>query len=165
MPNTQAISALGDLCPVPNVSDIDSFSRCSVYLRLFFNNELLGHATGLLARTDEGIFIVTALHNLTGREPDGRCKSSTGGLPNVVEVTGYNFQTRLSLYDQRNDPNSDSYLFWRHPLGPRIDVCALPIRQGADASSSLDSSFLDPTHHGATVRLSICPTLLRRRLS
>ena len=151
--------------PRPNVTDIDSFSRCSVYLELFFNEERLALATGVLARTHRGSFLITALHNVTGREPDGRCKSPTGGLPNVMEVTGDNFQTRLSLYDQRNDPNSDSYLFWRHPLGPRIDVCALPIRQGADASSSLDSSFLDPTHHGATVRLSICPTLLRRRLS
>ena len=141
--------------PRANVSDIDPFSRCSVYLHLFFDNELLGRATGLLARTNQGIFLVTALHNLTGREPDGRWKSSTGGLPNVVEVTGYDFQTRLSLYDQGNDPNNDNYVFWRHPLGPRIDICALPIRQGANAASSLDSSFLDPTGHGATVKLSI----------
>lgn len=142
--------------PHPNARDIDSFSRCSVFLRLFFNEEPLACATGLLARAANGqLFLITALHNLTGREPSGRCKSTNGGLPNFVEITGYHFQTRLPLYDQGNDPNTCNYAFWRHPTGPDIDICALPISQSANAASSLDSSFLHPTGHAATVKLYI----------
>src|SRR5947209_5441601 len=139
--------------PRPNVNNITSLSRCSVYLELFFNEQPLALATGVLARTARGTFLITALHNLTGREPGGRYKSSTGGVPNFVQITGYNFQTRLPLYDQQNNPNNN-YLFWRHPIGPRIDICALPI-SGVTATSSLDPSFLDPDAHGATVRLFI----------
>src|SRR5260370_18562790 len=142
--------------PHPNTRDIDSFSRCSVSLRLFFQGELLATAPGLLAQTGNGrLFLITALHNLTGREPDGRCKNANAGLPNCVEITGYYFQTRLPLYDQENDPNTSNYAFWRHPAGPNIDICALPISQSAHAASSLDSSFLHPTNHGATVKLYI----------
>ncbi len=140
--------------PRPNVNDIDSFSRCSVYLELFFNEQRLALATGVVARAHRGTFLITALHNLTGREPDGRCKNFSGGVPNFVQITGYNFQTRLPLYDQENNPNNNNYLFWRHPLGPKIDICALPIAQVA-STSSLDPSLLDPTAHGATVKLFI----------
>ena len=139
--------------PRPNVNDIHALSRCSVYLELFFNERSLALATGVLASTGARTFLITALHNLTGREPDGHYKSSTGGVPNFVQITGYDFQTRLPLYDQENNPNNN-YLFWRHPLGPRIDICALPI-SGVSATSSLHPSFLDSDAHGATVRLSI----------
>ena len=142
--------------PHPNARNIDSFSRCSVFLRLFFNEELLACATGLLAQAaNRRLFLITALHNLTGREPNGRCKSTRGALPNSVEITGYYFQTRLPLYDQDNDPNTCNCAFWRHPTGPDIDICALPISQPAHAASSLDLSFLHPTNHGATVKLYI----------
>jgi hypothetical protein len=141
--------------PHPNTEEISSFSRCSVYLRLFFQEELLARATGLLAHTAAGSFLITALHNFTGREPDGRCKSSTGGVPNFVEVTGDYFQARLPLYDEDNNPNTCGYQFWRHPLGPQMDVAALPIRQGVYSASALHASFLHPTQHAATVKLFV----------
>jgi hypothetical protein len=141
--------------PHPNIEDVSSFSRSSVYLRLLFQNELLARATGLLAQTPgHGTFLITALHNFTGREPDGRCKSSTGGVPNFVEITGYWFHQRLALYENGNDPNTCTYKFWRHPLGPLLDIAVLPV-QGAQAASALDASFLHPTRHGAFVRLSV----------
>lgn len=139
--------------PRPNVNDIHPFSRSSVYLELFIDEQSLALATGVLARAAERTFLITALHNLTGREPDGRYKSPTLGVPNVVKVTGYNFQACLPLYEGENHPNND-YLFWRHPLGPKVDICALPI-SGVAATSALDTSFLDRACHGATVRLSI----------
>jgi hypothetical protein len=138
----------------PNASNIESFSRGSVYLELFFNEKRLARATGLLAQASGRTFLITALHNLTGREPNGSLKSDTGGVPNFMQITGYNFETRLPLYDKENDPNNDDYLFWRHPLGPKIDICALPILE-ANAISSLDPSFLDPVGHAATVKLSV----------
>jgi hypothetical protein len=140
--------------PPQNVTDINPLSKCSVHLELFFNEQSLALGTGVLARAAERTFLVTALHNFTGREPDGRYKHSELGVPNLVQITGYNFQTRLPLYDQVNNPNNDNYLFWRHPLGPKIDICALPI-SGVPNVSSLDPSFLDRTGHAATVRLFI----------
>jgi hypothetical protein len=137
----------------PNASNIEWLSRCSVYLELFFNEERLARATGLLALTSRGTFLITALHNLTGREPNGRAKSCTGGIPNWVQITGYNFETRLPLYDQDNNPDNN-YLFWPHPRGPKIDICALPILE-VKAASLLDPSFLDPVGHAARVKLSI----------
>ena len=50
--------------PHPNIEDVSSFSRSSVYLRLLLQNELLARATGLLAQTlGHGTFLITALHN------------------------------------------------------------------------------------------------------
>jgi hypothetical protein len=74
-------------------------------------------------------------------------------LPNFVEITGDNLQATLQLYDQDNDPNTCNYAFWRHPAGPNIDICVLPISQ--PASSSLDPSFLHPKDHAAMVKLYI----------
>ena len=136
-----------------NTSDIEWYSRCSVYLQLFFDEERLASATGVLAHTARGTLLITALHNFTGREPNGRLKSSTGGVPNFVQITGYNFESRLPLYDQDNNPDNN-YLFWRHPRGPNIDICALPVKE-VKAASSLDSSLLDPVGHAAYVKLSI----------
>lgn len=140
----------------PNVKGIESFSRSSVYLRLFFQEQPLALATGLLAKAiNRQVFLISALHNMTGREPDGRCKSATAALPNFVEITGWHFQARLPLYQNNNDPNADAPFFRRHRLGANIDVCALSLKNPALDTLALDSSFLDPVYHGATVKLSI----------
>lgn len=142
--------------PPPNVSAVDGFSLSSVYLRLFFNDEGLGSATGLLARDTRGrLLLITALHNFTGREPDGRCKRSDGGVPNVADVTGFHFHARVALYTGGNDPNSDHAVFFVHPGGPQIDISVLPLNRDAFAASSLDPSFLDPAHHAARVTLAV----------
>lgn len=139
-----------------NVADVDAFSRCSAHLTLFYNTQRLAVGSGLLARTSaEKVLLITALHNLTGREPDGRCKSKTAGVPNFVEIKGFHFSERLPLYDGHNEPSQSNPLFWRHAQGPKIDICALPIIKGAHPASTLDDSFLDRMSYGNYVQLSI----------
>ena len=139
-----------------NTADFHSFSRCSVYLEIFYEDQLLAIGTGLVARTPQGqLFLLTALHNLTGREPDGRCKSPTGALPNKLQLTGYYFQTELLLYSNTNNPLTEPPLFLQHSRGPSVDVGALALGHRVPSTSSLDPSFLDPTSYARFVRIEI----------
>lgn len=141
--------------PHPNTAQMDSFSRCALYLRMFYGNELLSTGTGLLARAASSVHLFTALHNFTGREPNGACKSPTGGIPNRVEITGYYFRANVPLYGGENDPTRDPPRFVADGCGPEIDVCALRITSGFSNASPLDASFLDPAGHSQTVRLAV----------
>jgi hypothetical protein len=141
----------------PNTSDVDPLSRVSVFLKLFFDDQRLACGSGLLARTPEGIFLISALHNFTGREPSGKCKSDTGALPNFVEVTGYGVHFKRPLH-QNNDPSGGRPLFWLHPKN-EIDVSVLPLLgESIHPTSFADPSFLDPNNYWKYVELRVTQT-------
>ena len=63
-------------------------SYMSVFLQLFFDDTELASGTGFLANSpSKRLFLLTARHNLTGRDQStGQPLSSHGGVPNMVRV-------------------------------------------------------------------------------
>ncbi len=122
---------------------------------MYFNETFLGTGTGFFAKTRKGVLLITALHNLTGRNERGKCISKTGAYPNKVRYKGYDYNGEFALYHGDNDPNRIDAVpvFWRHPNGPHIDVAIVQWNAGTVASQ-LDSSFLDPDY-GRYVKLTI----------
>jgi hypothetical protein len=98
---------------------------------------------------------VTALHNFTGREPDGRVKHKEGGLPNSVLVEGFHFKERFPLYTSDNDPNKDVPLFWVHPIGPGIDVSILLLSPASSNPETLDHSFFNVRENEGSMPLEV----------
>jgi hypothetical protein len=119
-----------------------------------FEDTILATGTGLVAYIGHSPFLVTALHNFTGRESDGKCKDQHGGVPNFVTVSGFNYHCEFPLFKEDNDPNIDIPLFWFHPGGPTYDIAILPIR-GIESPSILHPSFLDPVESGRSVRVHV----------
>src|SRR6266478_2362323 len=128
--------------PVDPIAAADPWSRTVAYLTMLFNDEQLATGTGILALHPNGqAFLVTALHNLTGREPiTNRVKSRSGGVPNRIRVETYFTNLELNLYDSGNDVNSGRPFFRIHRLGSRVDVTVLPVPVSVDATARLDSS-------------------------
>lgn len=73
-----------------NTSDPDGgYSQHSVRLQMFFGATSLAIGSGVVVATRVGKLLFTALHNLTGREPAGSCKSKeTAGVPDRIEIRG-----------------------------------------------------------------------------
>lgn len=128
-----------------DVSQAHSFSRSAVYLTLRFNDRVLAIGSGLLGRHKiSGDFLITAWHNLSGREPDTRQpKRSDGGIPNFVQVEGCQQKFCLPLYSGDNDPNCDKPLYETHTKGSVVDVTVLCLPPKL-AWYPLDDSFLTP---------------------
>src|SRR5438105_15445590 len=140
--------------PIDPASQINPFSRAVVHLTLEFNGVKLATGSGVIAKLPYSsagpaaefqgrLFLITALHNFTGREPDGSPKHREGALPNTVFVEGLYLKQRFSLYTSQNDPNNDSPRFWVHPNGPSIDVSLLPLLEVSSYAGMLDHSFVD----------------------
>lgn len=134
----------------------DGYSQHSVRLQGFFDTTELGVGSGVVVATKRGPLLLTALHNLTGRESDGRCKNAMAAIPNRVEIRGRIFAQgqevviRSELYE---NGDWDKPLYWRHPDGPRIDVVALPI--AARNLQPLHGSLVDPDNHFRGVQLDV----------
>ena len=151
------------------VNQTDPLSRTVVHLTMFFNDVTLATGTGVLAKlpfSNSGeiskfngmLFLITALHNVSGREPNGKAKGSTGGFPNAVLCEGFNFKERFSLYQGENDPSRDTPFFWVHPGGPAIDVTVLPLEHIRHYRGTLDQSFLDPHSNEVAMRIFVSQT-------
>jgi len=127
------------------ISRADSFSRSAVHLTMFFGQQRLAIGSGVVAHHASGQrFLVTAGHNLSGRDPvSRRALSDTLGLPNRVAAEGCYANFELNLYDGDNDPNVDRPLYLTHPRGPQIDVTMMQVPSAARVWYPLDASFLD----------------------
>jgi len=130
--------------PVDPIAAADPWSRTAAYLTMLFNDKEIATGTGILALHPNGqTFLITALHNLTGKEPiTNEIKSRSGGIPNHVRVETYFTDFQLNLYHGGNDINSDSPFFRIHRLGSRIDVTVLPVPVAVEPTARLDPSFL-----------------------
>jgi Trypsin-like peptidase domain len=130
--------------PVDPIAAADPWSRVVAYLSLSFNDEPIATGTGVVARhPSRGNFLITALHNLTGREPITKTiKSKTAALPNRVRVEAHFTDFDVNLYDGENDPNSNQPFYRTHRLGSRIDITVLPIADSIIVRSFMHQSFL-----------------------
>jgi hypothetical protein len=113
---------------------------------MLFNDQSIATGTGIVAGHPSGRrFLITALHNLSGREPITNIPKDkkNSALPNRVRVEAYFTDFYLSLYDGANDPNTDHPLFKTHQSGSAIDVTVLPVSVHVDAAALVDQSFLN----------------------
>jgi hypothetical protein len=134
-------------------SQVNPLSRSVVYLTLNVldidgeEKEPPVTASGVI-RTLNGLnYLLTALHVLTGREPDNRLKKTYP--PNRITIEGFLSRWQCNLYGGANDPFSDAPLYWRHPDGAHLDVGVLPLGSTLRSNCSLDESFFDPAKNEA----------------
>src|SRR5438045_1227105 len=108
---------------VDPASSTDSFSRCAVHLTMLYNEQEIGVGSGVIAEHSSGRYLITAWHNLSGRNPaDCSVLSPTGGIPNRVEIEGCYTKISKNLYHGGNNPTVDSAAFAIHPSGSKVDV-------------------------------------------
>jgi hypothetical protein len=138
---------------------LEGFLRSSVLLTMSYRNEdgiqKTWIGSGAIRYRGGQAFLITALHNLTGREPNGRCKDSDACLPNFVKIEGYYTRFEVPLYAGDNDPSNDSSLYWLHPRGATIDVGVLPLGFGGRPGSFLDESLFDPIKNALESRVYV----------
>lgn len=139
------------------VMALEAFLRSAVFLMIDYRNESgvqkAWTATGIIRYRAGQAFLVTALHNLTGREPDGRCKDTNGCLPNFIKIEGVQTHFEKSLYEGQNRPSNDRPLYWKHPKGGVIDVGVLQLGFCGIPGSLVDESFFDEHENALEKRL------------
>jgi hypothetical protein len=113
---------------------IESFARSTLHLTMEYRNpEFEGTVkswigTGIIRKLNGKSYLITALHNLSGRHPDGKPKDEEHGcLPNYLKVQGYCTTFERRLYEGENNPSADTALYWEHPAGRTYDVGVLPL--------------------------------------
>lgn len=142
-----------------NVSDIHSFSKAVPKLKMRFNGHDLSLGSGLLVLLGSDRFLITAAHNLTGRERDGRPKRDDGAVPNEVLLEGYYLRAGIRLYSGDNEPSDEERRLYA--LDQDRDVAIIkvtPPPQRPDLGGTpADESFLDPRDH-SVLRVGIADT-------
>jgi len=115
-----------------------------------FDGCTLATGTGFLRRRGAELFLITAWHNLSGREPSTlKPMHEQGGVPNHVRIEGYCFDRRVPLYED-GDPHDDHTclrLCWQHPNGPAVDVAVLRVPAQSGEGWPVDESFFDPNQN------------------
>ena len=113
---------------------------------MLYNEQRIAVGSGVVAEHSSGQYLITAWHNLSGRNPvDGSVLSRTAAIPNRVEIEGCYTKIATNLYHGGNDPGVDSPAFAIHPNGPTVDVTAMRLREVGSIYQSLDVSFLTPS--------------------
>lgn len=107
----------------------------SLLLKLYFNEELLGIATGFVVCINNHFFLLTNRHVVTGKDNNtGKCLHSTGAYPNRIEI--WHNSTQIGdwipkwekLYDN-DDPITGKPLWVEHPvLREKADVVAISLQ-------------------------------------
>jgi hypothetical protein len=144
--------------PQDPVAQADPWSRQALFLEMFFDDTLISTGTGFIIAADRP-YLVTALHNLTGREPVTlKNKSDTGAWPNAVSYSGWYCKGRESLYHDDNQPALSRRRFLLHERGSRIDVTLLPLATPPPGRSILDGGFIDPQENARYIRMFVSQT-------
>lgn len=114
---------------------IDSLSVTSLYLKLRANGHDLSTATGFIVTHDSKHFLVTNWHVLSGRNSEtGQPLSPTAGIPDEVRIA-HHLKGRLGTWQFLGERllSPDGSPDWlSHPLGARIDVAALELKNIPD---------------------------------
>jgi hypothetical protein len=119
---------------------LDPFSLPTAHLTLLAHHgnlqTALATATGFFVDLRGQRFLVTAWHNLTGRDPTSlKAKHSHLAIPTHVRVRAtYAYDEVVPLYrdDSHNDAALCARCFWQHPLGPEIDIAVLRVPGSRD---------------------------------
>jgi hypothetical protein len=117
----------------------DKLTLSATYLRFFFEQELLAHASGFLWKSGNQTFLISNWHNFTGRDPTTKQPArKDGGTPDTVEVFLYKDKLANGQVIAAGGMTWEGYryalvsegqpLFLEHPFGSLIDVAALEIR-------------------------------------
>jgi hypothetical protein len=124
-------------------SKVDPFSRGMAFLTMSFDGQKLATGSGALVRINDRWHLLTALHNLSGRESSGEAKHLMAAIPNRVRIEAYWYDQTENLYAGTNTLE-EAPLFLMHPNGPEIDVTLLPLQMPVPEVAALHESFLDP---------------------
>lgn len=156
--------------PINPIAALSLFSRGAVHLTMYFKDpysmaserQSLATGTGFIREVGNRCFLITARHNLTGRQPEtGKPISSTGGLPNEIDLNGFFLHTSSLLYGPPNDPNdreSCPALFYEHPIDAMIDVAVLPFDAPSNWHMAWHESFFDEIQNQRFVELGVTQT-------
>lgn len=102
----------------------------SLLIQMQFDGQALSTGTGFIVQSQNGSFLITNRHNVTGRHQDtNEPLSSTGGIPNEIVII-HNQLNHIGRWIQKTERilNGDSPLWHEHPtLGARADFVALPL--------------------------------------
>lgn len=156
--------------PIDPIAALNPLSRATVHLTMHFkapdspisDRQCLGTATGFIREVRGQSFLITARHNLTGRDPKTKkLISDTGGIPNEIDLNGFNLQASSPLYGPPNDPNDSDRcppLFYEHPTDRTIDVAVLPFTPPSDSHFAWDEYFFDEVQNQASIDLRVTQT-------
>ncbi|HDL6872308.1 TPA: trypsin-like peptidase domain-containing protein [Yersinia enterocolitica] len=124
-----------------NSSDVLVPTMKSLYIEMYFEDQLLSCGTAFLVANDRTSHcaLITNRHNVTGRNQDtGDCLSKLGAIPNYIvihfhkniETNGEWLKVKLPLYRDDESP------FWiEHPkLGDKADIVALNLNWESDVA-------------------------------
>lgn len=109
---------------------IDPLSISSLYLKVHFQQQLLGHATGFVATHHDRHFLVTNWHVLSGRNAEtDQPVSKTAGIPDHIRIA-HHVGERLSGWRFLREPLFDldgSPRWVAHPRGRAVDVACVEL--------------------------------------
>jgi hypothetical protein len=109
---------------------LDPLSLTSLFLKLHFNKLKIATGTGFVVQHAQRLFLITAGHNLSGRDAETNDPmSDTGALPNEVRI-GMRHTVPHRGWRMHREPlfDSDGMPRWIvHPRGQRVDVAALEL--------------------------------------
>jgi len=108
---------------------LDPFSISSVPIRMYYNETCLSHGTGFFYKKSSDTYLVTNLHNFSGKNLEtGKCLSSNGGIPNKIASSFYNINSEEKLI--KTDFNAELYSqdnnsVWLNHKNNKIDIALL----------------------------------------
>lgn len=110
---------------------MNQLSSSSLLLELYNNREKIGKATGFIIKWNDGYYLITNWHVVTGKNPyTGETILSSGKIPTYLLVWHHyeRFEKWKAviekLYDSNNKPR-----WLEHKDGSNVDVIALPLEQ------------------------------------
>jgi hypothetical protein len=131
-----------------NIDSPHSFSKAVPKLSMRFNAHELAVGSGLLVGYANSIYLITAAHNLTGRDHDGKLLHNRGARPDEVELTGYRLKTLIRLY-----PDGDEGMDYPQYIADETrDVAVIHIEE-SEIPYPLDPSFLDHNYKVVPLRI------------
>lgn len=110
-------------------------TTCMTKLELFYNDNMLGSATGFFCKRDDDWFIVTNWHVLSGRYPsNGQPRHFSSAVPNKCKfyfntLTDDGLLSSFVTYELYS-PEDGSPLWLQHPTeGQKVDIAAFRIHE------------------------------------
>jgi len=119
---------------------IDPLSARSLYLKLMFQGQALGPATGFIVEWNDQWHLITNWHVVSGRHPEtSKLLSPTAAIPDEIEIRHHSkkFGTWVTCVERLMDYQGNPRWF-EHPSGCQVDVVALPL-QAIDAQVKIYS--------------------------